>query len=85
MDRWKKVRQNSLTEEPPASAWDVVDVDKRDEKGRTALLNVSREGDDKMVRLLIIHALHRTCALRMAKVRSILHAALVRSNARGSY
>ena len=54
MDRWKKVRQNSLTEEPPASAWDVVDVDKRDEKGRTALLNVAEKGDDKMVRLLII-------------------------------
>ena len=53
-DMWTKVKQSVVHEEPAPSAWDVVDVDARDEKGRTALINACEKGDAPVVRLLLI-------------------------------
>ena len=51
---WAKVRQSVVTEEPPPSAWDVVDIDKRDTSGKTALLSACEKGDAAVCRLLLI-------------------------------
>ena len=60
---WRKVQAAVVTDEPDPSAWDVVDVDKRDANGSTSLLNVCEQGDAKLCRLLIIQrAMPDVCA-----------------------
>ena len=44
---WAKLKESVVTENPPPSAWDVVDVDKKDASGKTALLNVCEKGNRK--------------------------------------
>ena len=51
---WAKLKESVVTENPPPSAWDVVDVDKKDASGKTALLNVCEKGNAAECRLLLI-------------------------------
>ena len=51
---WAKLKQSVVTEDPPASAWDVVDVDNRDANGKTALLHACEKGNAAECRLLLI-------------------------------
>jgi ankyrin repeat protein len=51
---WTKLKQSVVTEDPPPSAWDVVDVDKKDASGKTPLLNVCEKGNAAECRLLLI-------------------------------
>jgi ankyrin repeat protein len=60
---WAKLKQSVVTEDPPPSAWDVVDVDKKDASGKTSLLNVCEKGNAAECRLLLIQrASPDTCA-----------------------